>query len=356
MGESSKVISALIVADGIVIAFVDDGQKGVLLAISLADGEILWRRRANDAETGWAAVANGTVFVDVEIPDSRVQFAARSLGDGTPLWTSDDGLTSFATPTFAGGHLLAVDTSPDRTGDDEHFALVARDARTGDECWATVHDGRPMDMAVSDGRVVLPRWRHGMLALDVASGEREWKSDINGHTAALVDGQVVSTQPAGKLRVLSLADGSQEWRVQSEFQGEGPESAEERGYTRPDFEVGAITPETIVYRLAPATDYPGRLQARALETGDLLWDVGPDPTPVETHSYSRPVVVGDDVITVRYVREERGDRQTDLLRHDLADGTELGRLNFPAGNIVYPPVVADSTLLVPTEGQLLAYT
>lgn len=347
----------LIVADGIVIAFVDDGQQGVLLAISIEDGQIRWRRPAQNAETGWAAAASGTVFVDVELPNSPAQFAARSLGDGTASWTSTDGLAGLAKPTFAGGQLLAVDTSPDRTRTDGEFALVARDARTGSECWATVHDGRPLDMAVADGRVVLPTRDAGIVALDTASGEQQWRSDVGGDTVALIDGRVVSTRFPGELRVLSLANGTVEWSIQNEYYIEGAEGGANTQYGPPGFEVGAVTPAATVYHLDVPSEYPGRLQARALESGELLWDVGPDPTPVEAHSYSRPVVIGDDVVAMQYARRQGSDgSSTVLLRHDLADGAELDRLSFPVDDIVYPPVVADSTLLVPTAEQLIAYT
>lgn len=347
----------LIIADGTVIAFVDDGQRGVLLAVSLNDGQIRWRRPARNAESGWAAAANGTVFADVPISDSPVQFAARSLGDGTTSWTSNVGLAGLATPKFAAGQLLAVDQSRDSTRNDEQFALVARDGRTGDTCWRTIYDGRPLDIAVADGRVVLTTRESGILTLDAASGERHWRSDVGGDTAAIVDGRVVSTRFPGELRVLSLADGSVEWTIQSEYFIEGVESADETQYARPGFDVGAVTSEAIVYHLSVPSDYPGRLQARALDTGDLLWDVGPEPTPVAAHSYSRPVVVGDDVLSVRSARRGGSeDPPTALLRHDIADGTELDRVSYSVGDIVYRPVVADNTLLVPTGERLVAYT
>lgn len=345
----------LVVADGVVVALVVAAPQSILLALSLDDGRVLWRRSVSDARYGQVCAASGIAFVEGEVPDSPVRFAARSLGDGAALWT--DSFSSHVPQTVAGGRLLTVDRSPDRARDDAHFAVTALDARTGVECWRAVHGGRPYDIAVAGGRVILSTRDHGVLALDPASGDRQWRSDVGGDTAAVIDGRVISRRFPGELRAFSLADGSTEWHVQSEHFLEGGEGDDGTRYARPGFEVGAVTSEVVVYMLEVYSDYPRRLQARDLETGDLLWDVGPDPTPVEFHGYSRPVVVGDDVLAVRYVRREGSEESPDaLLRLDVASGTELDRVTFPADERVYPPVAAENTLLVPTEERVVAYT
>lgn len=346
-------LRSLVVADGVVVAPVVAAPRSVLLGISNDDGRVIWRRRIEDAEYGQVFAASGTAFVEGAIPDSSVRFAARSLGDGATLWTAS--FTSHVPQTLAGGRLLTVDRSPDRTRDDTHFAVTALDARTGVECWRAVHGGRPHDIAVSDGRVIVPTREHGVLALDPASGSRQWRSDVGADTAALVDGLIISRRFPGELRSLSLADGSLNWSVRSDHFVEGGED-DGTEYARPGFEVGAVTSEAVIYLLEVYSDYPQRLQARDLETGELLWDVGPDPTPVEFHGYSRPVVVGDDVLAIRYARREGDEDPPDaLLRLDVASGAERDRITFPADEHVYPPVVADNTLLVPTVERLVAY-
>lgn len=347
-------LNSLVVADGVVVALLGASPQSVLLAISLADGRVRWRRPVEDASFGRVCAASGTVFADVSVPDSSVQFAARSLGDGTALWT--DSFSSHVPQTLAGGRLLTVERSPDRTRDDTHFAVTALDARTGVECWRTVHEGWARDVAVADGRVILPTRDHGVLALDPASGDRQWRSDAGSDTAVVADGRVISRRFSGELRALSLADGSVEWHVRSEHFVEGGESDGKR-YARPGFEVGAVTPEAVVYVLEAYSDYPRRLQARDPATGELLWDVGPDPTPVEFHGYSRPIAVGDDVLAVRYARRAGRKNPPDaLLRLDVATGTERDRITVSEDEHVHQPVVADNTLLVPTEERLVAYT
>jgi outer membrane protein assembly factor BamB len=345
----------LVAADGVIVALVVADPESVLLALSLADGRVRWRRSARDTSYGQVCAASGMAFVEGEDPDSPVQFAVRSLGDGAVLWT--DGVSSHVPQTLAGGRLLAAERSPDQTRDDAHFAVTARNARTGVECWRAIHPGHPRNIAVADERVILPTRDHGILALDPASGERQWRSDAGGDTAAVVNSRVISRRFPGELRAVSLADGSIEWHVQSEHFLEGGGSDDGTRYARPGFEVGAVTSEAVVYLLEVYSDYPRRLQARALDTGDLLWDVGPEPTPVEFHGYSRPIVVGDDVLTVRYARREgSGDPPDTLLRLDVASGEERDRVAFPAEELVFAPIVADNTLIVPTEERLLAYT
>jgi outer membrane protein assembly factor BamB len=344
----------LVVADGVVVALLIASPRSLLLALSLADGRVRWRRPVGDAGYGHVFAAGGTAFVDGEVPDSPARFAARSLGDGAPLWTGS--VSTHVPQTLAGGRLLVVTRSPNRARDEAHFAVTAFDARTGVECWRAVHRGRPHDIAVADDRLVLPTRDRGVLALDPGSGARQWRSDHGGDTAAVADGRVVLQQFPGELRAVSLADGGTEWHVRSEHFLEGGESDDGTQYARPGFDVGAVTSTAVVYTLDVYSDYPRRLQARSLDTGDLLWDVGPEPAPVEFHGYSRPIVVGDEVLAVRYARRDGSDDPPDaLLRLDVASGAELDRITFPADERVYPPVTADGALVVPTEERVLAY-
>lgn len=345
----------LVVADGVAVALLEADPESALLAFSLVDGRVRWRRPIENAGYGGVCAASGTAFVEGAVPDSATRFAARSLGDGSTLWTGS--VSSHLPRTLAGGRLIAVERSPDRSRDNAHFAATAYDARTGVECWRAVHDGRPGDVAVADGLLVLPTHDRGVLAVDPASGDRQWRSEAGGDTAAVVDGRVISRRFPGELRALSLADGTVEWQVRSEHFLDGGADDDGTQYARPGFEVGAVTSAAVVYLLEVYSDYPRRLQARDPETGDLLWDVGPEPTPVEFHGYSRPVAVGDDVLAVRYARREGSDDPPDaLLRIDAADGTERDRVAFPADERVRRPVVAGGTLLVPTEERLVAFT
>lgn len=348
-------LRSLVVADGVAVTLVEGDPGSILLALSLVDGTVLWQRPVRNARYGQVSTASGMAFVQGDVSDSPTRFAARSVADGTALWT--DSFRTHVPQTVVDGRLLSIDRSPDRSRNEDHFAVTARDARTGVKCWRAVHEGQPQDIGVANGLAILPTRDHGVLALDPASGDQQWRSDAGGDTAAIGDGRVISQRFPGDLRALSLADGSTEWHIQSEHFLEGGEDDEGRQYARPGFKVGAVTSEAVIYMLEVYSDYPGRLQARDLETGELLWDVGPEPIPVEFHGYSRPVVIGDDVLVVRYARREYTEEPPDaLLRLDVASGTEIDSVAFSVEDRVYPPVTADNTLLVPKEERLVAYT
>lgn len=344
----------LVAADGVIVGLLEAEPRSVVLGISSVDGHIRWELPVEDARYGHVCAAGGTAFIETSIPDSNVRFAARSLADGTALWT--DTFASHVQQTLAGGRLITVDRSPDRSRDDKHFAVTAFDARTGVRCWRAVYNGWSGGVAVSSNRIVLPTNDNGILAIDPRSGARQWQSEADGGMAAIVGGRVISSRFPGELRAVWLADGSLDWEVRStHFIDDGTDN-EGRQYARPDFEVGAVTPTAIVYVLEVFSDYPRRLQARDPQTGKLLWDVGPEPEPVEFHGYSRPIAVGDEVLAVRYARRKTGEDPPDaLLRLDLSTGRELGRVVFEADERVFQPIVVDGFLLVPTDERLIAY-
>ena len=344
----------LVAADGVVIGLLEAEPHSLLLGISVADGHIRWEFPAVDARYGHVCAAGGTAFVEASHPEPSVRFAARSLADGSALWT--ESVASKVQQTIAGGRLLTIDRSPDRSRDEKHFAVIAFDARTGVRCWRAVYDGWSGRVAVTSDRVVLPTNDNGILAIDPRSGTRQWRSEASGDMAAILDGRVIASRFPGELRSVSLADGSLDWEIRSTRYLEDGTDDEGRQYARPGIEVGAVTPTAIVYLLKVYSDYPRRLQARDPGTGDLLWDVGPAPEPVEFHGYSRPIVVGDEVLAVRYARRETGEDPPDaLLRIDLSTGRELERVVFEADERVQKPIVANGTLLVPTDERLLAF-
>lgn len=342
-------VSGLVVADDIAVALLPGAPQGVVVALSLDSGRVRWSHRADDAEYGQVLAASGRAFVETEVPETDAQFAVRSLGDGSTLWTSPQ--FTHAPRQLARGRLLSFKRSPDRSRTDVHFAATALNAETGAECWRTVHPGRSHDAAVVDGRVLVTT-ADGVVALDPMSGEQQWRSDPDCRAIAVADGRMVSGETT--LSACSLADGTLEWRARSERYFAGEDAADEE-HQRPGFEVGAVTPEAVVYRLDVYSRYPDRIQARSLESGDLLWDFGPEPRPVKWHSYLRPIVVGDDVIVVRFARREGSENPpVALVRLDAATGTEQERITL-ADERVYRPVVAGGFLLLPTDERVIAY-
>lgn len=210
--------------------------------------------------------------------------------------------------------------------------------------------------AVANDTLVLPTRRSGVVAVDSQTGEEQWRSEASGDSAAVAGGRVVASHFVGTLRAFSLDDGSLAWAVESEYYQPGGENDEGEHFARPSFEVGAVTADTVFYRLEFHGDYPSRLQARDAASGELLWDVGPTPEPVEYHSYSRPILVGDEVLAVRYARVGDGPDPGDaLLRLDAETGEERDRLAFDPETRVLDIAVAGGYLLVATRDRLFAF-
>jgi len=344
--------SSFVAANGVVLAILDSSQSAIV-AFSISDGRVSWRQPIDDGQFAHGFAAGGTAFVKAQLPDSNTRVAALSLGDGSLQWT--DGFSPQVPMTLADGRLIVFDRDPDESRDGRHFAGTAYDARTGTKCWRTVHDGWPFDAAVTNGQIVVPTRDAGLLALDAASGDRQWHSDGGGETVAIVDDLAITQRFPGEFQAVSLDEESIEWHVQSDhYLAEGTDD-EGTQYARPDFEIGAVTTDVVVYTLSVHSDYPDRVQARDTASGDLVWDVGPEPEPLEFHGYSRPIAYGDNVLVVRYAR--RGDSEPvpdALLRLDSTTGTERGRLTFSDEHVLHP-VVADGHLFVPTEERLITY-
>ncbi|WP_255150821.1 PQQ-binding-like beta-propeller repeat protein [Halorarius halobius] len=341
----------VVVADGVALLGVQAAPHDLVFAVSLDDGRTLWTRRADRVGVGQPFAAGGLGFAATDTAGPDGGFGARSLADGAPLWHG--GVGYHVPRTVAGGRLLAsrrlADSDPDRT------SIRALDARTGVECWHTTVDGWAMDVAVSETAAVYAAHDAGPVALDPASGETLWRGAAACDTVAARDGRLVGSHFPGTLRAFSLADGSVEWHVESDHVGDGT-TDDGQGVARPSFEVGAVTPDAVLYTLEVHSDYPSRVQARDLSSGDLLWDVGPDPEPGPYHAYSRPLVVGDDVLVVRSTRSTDGPDPGDaLLRLDAATGAERGRLDLPDGRHVLDAVPAGGRLFVATDERLLAF-
>lgn len=339
-------VVGLVATNGVAVALLPGPLGGAVAAVSLDDGRERWSRRVRDAEFGQVLAAGEIAFVEAEVPETGALFTAHALNDGTALWTGSR--STHAPRGLAGGRLLSFERNPDRSREETHFAATAVDARTGAECWRTVHPGRPFDVAVADGRALVSTG-DGAVALDPASGEQQWRSGGDCDVDAVADGRMFSGGET--LSACSVADGSREWQVRSErYRSEA--DGESR---RPGFEVGAVTQSAVICRLHVHNDYPDRVQARNPASGDLLWDAGPEPRPVGRHSYSPPIVAGDDVLVVRYAEREDGENPpTALLRLDAATGAERDRVTF-ADEDVFAPVVADGLLVVPTRERLVAY-
>lgn len=332
----------LAVADGTVLVPLEASPRSAVLAVSLADGTEQWRYHV-DGTRGAVLPLAGTAFTSIRAVDGPgEELQARNLADGAVLWSRD---ASADLLTVADGRVLAFGIRQ-RDG----WRVTALDPRSGDVCWTGRGDGHPLAVGVADGRVVVATRDAGLQALDPATGEAAWQADTGGDSAAIVGDRIVASRFPGSLRAVDLADGSVEWRVESEHYVPGG-TADGEQFARPSFEVGAVTSELVVSVEEVHSDYPSRLQARDLRSGDAVWEYGPEPDPENNRGYSLPAVAGDRVYVVETDYAGDGHR---LLGLDLGDGTEHERVEVDARPLA-PPVVADGLLLLATGEDLRAY-
>jgi outer membrane protein assembly factor BamB len=153
------------------------GAEGILVALRLADGSVLWQTAvASSGSCGTPTVAGGLVFdstgLDGTDPSAKGVVAVDAT-TGAVRWryaspTQDQAYT----PAVSGGRAYVVS---------EDGAVVALDAATGTVAW-TAKTGAPNEAlaALSDGVVYVPTNGKTLVALDAATGTTRWQAPIVG--------------------------------------------------------------------------------------------------------------------------------------------------------------------------------
>ncbi|MFD1525580.1 outer membrane protein assembly factor BamB family protein, partial [Halolamina salina] len=182
------------------------GDADGAYAYEVGNGE-RWRQPFGDPEEAPAtpyppAVDEERVYVTVTSESDRGVYAL-DRRDGEILW-SVPGLRAFRAPARSGSLLLVPVKSE----------LVALDAATGERQWRTAtRDDRPAfpppaglgaRLALSDGETV-----HG---IDRDTGEKQWSTDLDSPDRPAVVGDSVLVGADGVV-ALDLADGSERWRI-----------------------------------------------------------------------------------------------------------------------------------------------
>ena len=98
--------------------------------------------------------------------------------------------------------------------------LVARSLKTGDVAWSDeMTVARGPAPVIAGGRVMV-HGEHGVVALDVATGQRRWSSPLGRTTpvsqgtttmAVALGSAVLVVCAGGQVHALSLEDGHEEW-------------------------------------------------------------------------------------------------------------------------------------------------
>lgn len=314
----ASITAAPTVVDGTVFV---GSESGDLDAIDAATGERRWSFSTNGSIASAATVADETTFV---CDDNGRLWAIAA--NGTLRWTTRIGVTGIETaPTYANGTLFvrAVQEGSDVTTVAD--TLIAVDS-SGNRQWTTTlrTTGSIEQLSaptVANGTVYLGSRDGTVRAIDAATGELRWQTDLGASIRAsptVAAGRVVVGTHAGRLFALDATTGAIDWR----------------------FDAGSLldTTPTIADGTAVVGGRDG-LYAVDLATGERRWTVG-----TETPIMAAPTVANGTV----YAGSDAG-RIYAIVGGERRWSVSVG------GAIESAPTVVDGTLYVgSTDGGLYA--
>lgn len=340
-GGSSQLLARPVVASGNIFAIDSQGQ---ISAFDTADGRPIWRTTPEGMSTsdrlrsGGIAYANGQLFVTTADGDVIAMDAA----DGSEVWRRRLLSPIRTAPTPIGDRLL-VTTSANQT-----FALAAAN---GDILWQ--HAGFFEQSAILGGaspaanqRLAVVAYSSGeVFALDLADGSPVWSdtvlrprrtlaigsiSDITG-SPVIDQGRVIVAGNGGEMAAFDISSGARSWNLDV--------TSRHTPWVAGDY-IYALTDRNEVVAI--------------VRKGGLVRWVSPlerlrDPDDPESTRifWAGPVLAGDRLILAGSTSE--------AITLSPYTGEILGRLSLP-GPVSLPPVVADGTLYLLTNGgELLAY-
>ncbi|HYK95470.1 MAG TPA: PQQ-binding-like beta-propeller repeat protein [Candidatus Dormibacteraeota bacterium] len=180
------------------------GAGGILVALRLSDGAILWQSSvASSGDCGTPTVAGGLAFdatgIDGDALDAKGVVAV-DAATGTVRWR-------FASPTHDQAYTPAVSAGRGYIVS-EDGTVVALDAATGAVAW-TAKTGAPNEAlaTVSGGIVYVPTNGQTLVALDAATGSIQWRAPIRGvpYAPVVAHGMVLVGTNVGALYAFGSA-------------------------------------------------------------------------------------------------------------------------------------------------------
>ncbi len=210
----------------------DDGKLyatdgvGDVVAMSAADGKILWRAKPGAPLRGSPTVANGAVYVLTQ--DNQV-FSLNQT-DGKVQWVQSgtletQGVFGVAAPAVSQGTVVAGFSSGELSAYRyENGRILWQDALSRTSITTSVSSLSDIDAApvIDGGRVYAVGQGGRMVALELATGQRLWEQNFAGISTPWIAGEwlFVVTDDA-KLVCLSRSNGKARWIAQlPRFQNE----------------------------------------------------------------------------------------------------------------------------------------
>ncbi|ELY59192.1 quinohemoprotein alcohol dehydrogenase [Natronococcus amylolyticus DSM 10524] len=246
----------------------------------LSTGEEQWAKPVSPSGYSLPLLAGGdSLFLGQDRASGETVSRALATADGSERWTS--GVASgHVVPVFGAG-LLVFRDSP---------ALIAIDARTGEECWRESVASNLRSGAIHAGEtVVVDTGTDGkIIALDARTGEQQWKFDVSDYFHPdeddIVDaryGRIVAGTDrlffrtyGGMSIALDAVTGETDW-VTPETPPEMPAEGG-RNYIPPGLEPIAFSSDVLVVVESDGTDRSDSLHALDPTTGSERWSFEPE--------------------------------------------------------------------------------
>ena len=289
------------------------------------DGTVTWSTSISDDDRGshgTPAVADGAAYVGTY--DGVV--SAVSVADGEILWQTEVGDAAAASPTYHEGRLyVAVEyATPSGT-------VVVMDAESGEVEW---RDDRPTDHPHSTVAVDLERDRFlfgsndgHVYAWSLSGPERAWTFDTGGDVKAPIAvsrGIALVPSWAGTVTAVDVADGTGLWEFETD-ESVSPTDDPDPGRT------GGVMCAPAVH---DGTVYVGSHDTNAyaidLATGEELWS-----TPTDGWITGSVTATNEHVLV--------GSYDTRLYALDRADGSVTWSVEG-RGDVSSAPLVADGAI------------
>ncbi|WP_135820957.1 outer membrane protein assembly factor BamB family protein [Halostella litorea] len=281
-----RVWAAPTVVDGTVYVGTKPDLAGCepnLYAVDAASGEAEWTfdtesggtrttgRDRRDAYVGGSAanVVDGTVYLTLPITGTAI---AVDADEGRESWRTDLDMNAWdsMSPTRYGDVLFTKDRS----------TLYWLDAATGDELMRRNVDWTGVAITAADGLVYGVDRTDGLLAYEVASGERRWSYGVEGSpdsAPTVADGTLYIGGDDGVVHAVDAVSGAPEWTFEATVDGGAD----------PVNSTPTVAGGTVYVKTQSNTLY-----ALDAATGDRQWSHQGDPTTVVESS---PTVAGGTV-------------------------------------------------------------
>ncbi len=339
MSTPRRLIAQPIVADGKFFAL---NSQGVVVALNADTGGRIWSTNVMAKGEGQGDLGGGVGFADgvLYAATGAAELVALSPADGAILWRKPTEAPVRGAPTIAGGRVFVITTENE---------LIAFDAKSGDRLWAFTGVAETTGIlgaanpAVEGNIVIMPQSSGELAALRIENGRQLWierlaaARQINPITniadisaRPVVDrGLVIAVSNAGRLAALEIRTGRRLW----------------------DVDVGGIQTPWIAGDWVFALSNEGQLIGVERDTGKIKWSMQLNSYATERQRrepivWTGPVLASDRLI----VAGSHGE----ALAVSPYTGEVLGRIVIGERVFISPIVAAGTIYFLDDAGRVLA--